>query len=194
MYLSISPTPRKDTNKFPKWLLTAVEDVERLIIERQRAQSVQLIERVRVFFSNLSGEEGGGQEILVQVNQHAELLCARIIKDLEEMSRSILYDFRDTRRQLVMLIVLGKADTAVDFFIRSRGDIVERSMRMMESEGNALSYVTSLSEKFFGHILDACSAFSKLFSEGNNKKTDCFSRLVIWVDEEVRRYSCLIGK
>ena len=39
-------------------------------------------------------------------------------------SLSILFDFNDMARQLRFLIILGKASTAVDFFIRNRGGMM----------------------------------------------------------------------
>lgn len=42
------------------------------------------------------------------VNQQADALAEKIIADLGEMTRTILYDFRDLHRQLRMLIILGK--------------------------------------------------------------------------------------
>ena len=146
-----------------------------------------------------------------------------------------------------------QASTAVDFFIRNRGGIIERSLRLLEAGGDTLSYVTMLSERFFTLLTDACAAFDSLFADqvgglcslfslylslcvcyrcgivcsllniivimpslsyfrplsrhpyihtystyipqpAKARMNECFARLVLWVDGEVRRYAALVGK
>ena len=53
----------------------------------------------------------------------------------------------------------------MDFFIRNRGGIIERSLRLLEAGGDTLSYVTMLSERFFSLLTDACAAFDTLFAD-----------------------------
>lgn len=50
------------------------------------------------------------------------------------------------------------------FFIRNRGGIIERSLRLLEAGGDPLSYVTLLTEKFFDLLTGACAAFHNLFA------------------------------
>ena len=42
------------------------------------------------------------------MNRKADAVADRVIRDLDEMAKTILYDFKDMSRQLRMLIILGK--------------------------------------------------------------------------------------
>jgi hypothetical protein len=83
----------------------------------------------------------------------------------------------------------------VSFFIRNRGGIIERSLRLLEGGGDPLTYVTLLSDKFFDLLTGACATFDALFNlPGQQEGPQSFSRLVLWVDAEVRRYATLVGE
>ena len=215
----------------PKWVTLALEDLERCMIEKQRSAAVGHIKKIRTYLFSLPPSTSAAavaahKDLSLLVTRRADEMASRVIQDLESMapstSLSILFDFSDMARQLKLLILLGKSGTAVDFFIRNRGGMIARSLRLLEAGGDTLAYVTLLAERFFGLMAEACVAFEALFAVSSTAVTaapvgggkggkaggkeggkevvvivrppECFSRLVLWVEGEVRHFAALVGR
>lgn len=150
------------------------------MIEKQRSAAVGHIKKIRTYLFSLPPSTSAAavaahKDLSLLVTRRADEMASRVIQDLESMapstSLSILFDFSDMARQLKLLILLGKSGTAVDFFIRNRGGMIARSLRLLEAGGDTLAYVTLLAERFFGLMAEACVAFEALFAVSSTAVT-----------------------
>ena len=169
----------------PKWVLLALDDLDRCMIGKQRSAAVGHIQKIRTYLSCFppssssssfsSSAEAAHKDLSHLVTQHADAVAFRVTQDLESMTPStacsILSDFSDVTRQLKLLVLLGKSGTAVDFFIRNRGGMLARCLRQFEAGGDTLLSITLLAETFFGLITEACMAFEALFAATSTTAT-----------------------
>ncbi|CAN0265710.1 unnamed protein product, partial [Phaeothamnion confervicola] len=177
---------------------------------------------VRDFSGNVRTATNLGQgvvSIFARVEEMAASLARRLVSEIAETATLTAWGFREHKRNFALLIALGHADEAAVAFVRERSALIRRSLRMAEVTADPLSYVTTVSETFFGQqVFDSATAFLKLFcgskrelerrSSRSRKSaaffmalngvrkcgTAPFCRLVVWVDQQIALYAALVGR
>ncbi|CAN0042328.1 unnamed protein product, partial [Pylaiella littoralis] len=207
--------------KLPEWLDQAPIELEELLLERKHQEAVALIRRVREFSENIQNATNlgrGVERIFQRVETMAQGMADRLLAEISAANTLTVWGFREHKSNFALLIALGHGEKAAIFFVGERSAMIRRSLRLVEVTADPLSYVGVLSETFFGQVLDAVTAFLKLFCksarihERRSLKTgkstayyqvyqgvrDCgtapFCRLVVWVNQQIDHYAVLMGR
>ncbi|CAM9941582.1 unnamed protein product, partial [Ectocarpus sp. 8 AP-2014] len=207
--------------KLPEWLDQAPIELEELLLERKHQEAATLIRRVRDFSANLQNATNlgrGVERIFQKVETMAAGMAERLLAEISAANTLTVWGFREHKSNFALLISLGESEKAAIFFVGERSAMIRRSLRLVEVTADPLSYVGVLSETFFGQVLDAVSAFLKLFCKSariherrsikTGKSTayyqvyqgvkDCgtapFCRLVVWVNQQIDQYAVLMGR
>ncbi|CAM9857194.1 unnamed protein product, partial [Chrysoparadoxa australica] len=179
-------------------------------------------QRVRGFAANVKSATnlgGGSSLIFSKVELMASAARHRLMSEITETNTFTAWGFREHKQNFALLIRLGHADSAASAFVKERSVLIRRSLRMVESTSDPLSYVKAISEVFFRQISNSVMAFLKLFCGGSASQqakksskggksaaymqvyagvaksgTAPFCRLSIWMDQQVVQYAALVGR
>lgn len=121
--------------RIPQWVISAADDLDRLILEHRYTQAAALINRTQDYYTTVAGSDGSNSEVN-DGNKSAELEKLRVISirakekgavlaqvlktSITRLPNSELWGASELHRQLRLLIQLGYRKAAADGFAQTQ--------------------------------------------------------------------------
>jgi len=171
----------------PDWLLEVADDLDVCIAQRDFEEAVNLIEKNRTYWANISPN-------LMIVHRELKIKTDNRIRQLSEVlmselrvspEKSLQGGPRGASRAVLLLSRLGQASQACDLFLKHRTALLKHSLRQLKTEGATVLYIKRITGLFFPFVVDTGKEIARVFP----KNQVCASAFVIWSRNEVSKFS-----